>query len=63
MNKKELRSAFREKRLAISPTDKMKWDDLMLIHFQALDIPFINYMLSFYPIEQYNEPNRFLIAD
>ncbi|MGZ5189578.1 MAG: 5-formyltetrahydrofolate cyclo-ligase [Flavisolibacter sp.] len=63
MNKKELRNLFREKRSSISPADKMKWDDLLLIYFQTLDIPFINYMLSFYPIEQYNEPNSFLIAD
>jgi 5-formyltetrahydrofolate cyclo-ligase len=63
MTKKELRKIFREKRSAISPTEKMKWDDLLLIQFQTMDFPFINYLLSFYPMEEYNEPNSFLIAD
>lgn len=41
----------------------MKWDDLLLIQFQSLDLPFMNYVLSFYPIEGNNEANTFLITD
>jgi 5-formyltetrahydrofolate cyclo-ligase len=41
----------------------MKWDDLLLIHFQRLDLPFLNNVLSFYPLEQYNEVNTFLMTD
>ena len=63
MLKKEARSIYREKRFTISQTDKMKWDDLMLIQFQTLNLPFLDYVLSFYPIEQNNEVNTFLITD
>lgn len=62
MLKKEARDLFKKKRDAISQSDKMKWDDLLLIQFQTIDIPFIDYVLSFYPIEQNNEVNTFLIT-
>ena len=63
MTKKAIRNIFREKRFTISQTDKLKWDDLLLIQFQTLEMPFLNYVLSFYPIEQNNEPNTFLITE
>lgn len=63
MLKKQARSIFRKKRDAVSPTDKMKWDDLLLIQFQAINVPFINYVLSFYPIDENNEPDTLLITD
>ena len=63
MRKAEARNIFKEKRFSISATDKMKWDDLLLIHFQTLRLPFLDYVLSFYPIEQNNEVNTFLITD
>jgi 5-formyltetrahydrofolate cyclo-ligase len=63
MLKKEARNIFRKKRDTVSPTDKMKWDDLLLIQFQTIDFPFLNYALSFYPIEKNNEVDTFLITD
>lgn len=63
MLKKEARNIFKEKRYSISQTDKMKWDDLLLIQFQTIELPFVNYVLSFYPIEQNNEVNTFLITE
>jgi 5-formyltetrahydrofolate cyclo-ligase len=63
MLKKEARNIFKEKRYTISQADKQKWDDLLLIQFQTIDLPFLNYVLSFYPIEQNNEVNTFLITD
>jgi 5-formyltetrahydrofolate cyclo-ligase len=63
MLKKKARELYREKRNGISYHDRMKWDDLLLIQFQATEIPFLDYMLSFYPIEQNNEVNTFLISD
>lgn len=63
MLKKQARSEYRKKRDTISQGDKMKWDDLLLIQFQTIDIPFIDHLLNFYPIEQNNEVNTFLIAD
>jgi len=63
MTKKELRKLFKEKRNAVTEAERMKWDDLMLIGFQSLDLPFIDYVLSFYPIEQNKEVNTFLFTD
>jgi len=63
MLKKDARNYFKEKRYSITPTDKQKWDDLLLIQFQSIELPFLNYVLSFYPIEQNNEVNTFLITD
>lgn len=63
MLKKDIRNVFRKKRASISSTDKMKWDDLLLIQFQTIELPFTDYVLSFYPIEQHNEVNTFLITD
>ena len=61
--KKEIQNIYRKKRDEISSSDKMKWDDLLLIQFQTIELPFLNYVLSFYPIEQNNEVNTFLITD
>jgi 5-formyltetrahydrofolate cyclo-ligase len=63
MLKKEARNVFRKKRDTISSTDKMKWDDLLLIQFQTIELPFIEHVLSFYPIEENNETDSFLITD
>jgi 5-formyltetrahydrofolate cyclo-ligase len=63
MLKKDIRNIFREKRDTVSSTDKMKWDDLLLIQFQTIELPFIDTVLSFYPIEGNNEVNTFLITD
>src|SRR3954468_11674289 len=63
MLKKQARNIFREKRYTISHTDKLKWDDLLLIQFQTIELPFLDFVLSFYPIEQNNEVNTFLFTD
>ncbi len=63
MLKKEARKLFKEKRNGISYPERMKWDDLILIQFQAAMLPYIDYVLSFYPIDDYKEINSFLITD
>jgi 5-formyltetrahydrofolate cyclo-ligase len=63
MLKKDARNYFTGKRDTISPIDKQKWDDLLLIEFQSMELPFLDYVFSFYPIEQNNEVNTFLITD
>jgi 5-formyltetrahydrofolate cyclo-ligase len=35
----------------------------LLIQFQAIDFPYLDYVLSFYPIEEKNEVNSILITD
>ena len=62
MLKKEARTVFRQKRKSISAEEKMKLDDLLLIEFQKLRLPFLSSMLSFYPVEENNEPNTFILT-
>ncbi|MBA2744695.1 MAG: 5-formyltetrahydrofolate cyclo-ligase [Flavisolibacter sp.] len=63
MLKKEIRSLFRKQRDSITETERMKWDDLLLIQFQTIEMPFIEFVLSFYPIEENKEINTFIITD
>jgi len=63
MTKKEARKIFKEKREAITPNQKLRWDDLILIRFQTVELPFLDAVLSFYSIEENNEVNSFAITD
>jgi 5-formyltetrahydrofolate cyclo-ligase len=62
MLKKEARKLFRQKRSLVTPEEKTKLDDLLLIEFQKLPLPFISVLLSFYPVEENNEPHTFSIS-
>ena len=63
MNKKELREIYRDKRNALTSTEKAKLDDLLLIQFQKTDLPFIKTLLSYWPIEENKEPDAHLFTD
>ena len=63
MLKKQARKFYSQKRAQLSYTDRMKWDDLILINFQTIDFPFCDYVLSFYPMEEKNEVNTFILTD
>lgn len=63
MTKKELRKIFREKRNELSATDRSKLDDLILIQFQTAELPFLQKLFSYWPIEENNEPNAHLFTD
>ena len=63
MLKKQLRKLYSAKRAELSATDRMKWDDLILINFQTIDLPFLDYVLSFYPMEEKNEVNTFILTE
>jgi 5-formyltetrahydrofolate cyclo-ligase len=63
MTKTEARKLFREKREAITASEKLKWNDLILIQFQTLDIPFLETVMSFYSADAKNEVNTFPITE
>lgn len=63
MLKEEARRLFREKRLSLSVKERMKLDDLILIQMQSVQLPFITFLLSYWPIEQNHEPNTHLFTD
>lgn len=61
MDKASLRKIYKEKRLSISATEKNKLEDLMLIQFQKLGINIPQLLMSYIPIEKFNEYNPFLV--
>jgi 5-formyltetrahydrofolate cyclo-ligase len=63
MEKKEARRIFKQKKEEITATQRLKWDDLLLIQFQTVDWPQLTNVLSFYPIEEMKEINSFLLTD
>jgi 5-formyltetrahydrofolate cyclo-ligase len=63
MLKKDARKIYREKRLALSPAECEKMDDLLLIQFQSVNLPFLDTLLSYWPIEENNEPNTHFITE
>lgn len=63
MLKVEARKLYREKRQGLSAIERAKLDDLMLIQLQTVQLPFITFLLSYWPIEQNHEPNTHLFTD
>jgi 5-formyltetrahydrofolate cyclo-ligase len=63
MLKKDVRKVFRKKREDLTPAQMNKWNDLILIHFQTIDLPFLSTVMSYYSIEENNEVNSFLLTD
>src|SRR6266487_2078129 len=68
MNKEEARRIYKKKRKELSDAERSKADDLMLIQFQKIDLIAIGlrdirHLLSYWPIEENNEPNTHLFND
>ena len=63
MLKKEARIVFKEERMALSEKERVKLDDLLLIQFQTAELPFIESLLTYWPIEENHEPNTHLFTE
>lgn len=63
MRKEEARAIYKAKRKELSDAERAKADDLMLIQFQRIELPHIDHLLSYWPIEENNEPNTHLFND
>jgi 5-formyltetrahydrofolate cyclo-ligase len=63
MNKKELRQQYRQMRRELPETERLKADDLMLIQFQTLELPFLHALFTYWPIEENHEPNTHLFTE
>jgi len=63
MLKPEARKIFEEKRSLLSLQERMKMDDLLLIKLQTAELPFITFLLSYWPLEEAHEPNTHLFTD
>jgi len=63
MNKQQLRELYKEKRSLLSSTDKMKYDDLLLIQFQQLSFTHIQTVFSYWPLDHMNEPDTHNVSE
>jgi 5-formyltetrahydrofolate cyclo-ligase len=63
MTKKEIRKIYKERRMALTGKERLRLDDLLLIHFQRLLLPPVTTVLSYWPLEHNAEPNTFLFSD
>jgi 5-formyltetrahydrofolate cyclo-ligase len=64
MTKKELRKIYRGKRTALTEKERLRMDDLLLIQFQQLEIPYdVTTLLSYWPLKQHTEVNTHLMTD
>lgn len=57
MTKKELRDIYKQKRSQVSERDMLRWDDLLMIHFQQIDLSGIRTVMSYLPMEKQAEPD------
>ncbi len=48
--------------MELSAAEKSKLDDLLLIRFQQADIPFVQSLFSYWPMEQFREPDTHLFT-
>lgn len=63
MTKNEIRNIYKQKRLAISSSEKNRLEDLVLISFQKLHIEIPPHIMTYAPYEKYNEYDPQLISD
>ena len=61
--KKELRKLYGEKRMALSASQRLKMDDLLLIQFQQSSIEIPEWVLSYQALEHHAEFDPYLIEE
>jgi 5-formyltetrahydrofolate cyclo-ligase len=49
--------------MSLSPQERTKMDDLLLIQFQTAPISFLSSLLSYWPIEENNEPDTHQLTE
>jgi 5-formyltetrahydrofolate cyclo-ligase len=62
MTKQELRKQYRTMRAALDGRDKLKYDDLLLLHFQQMDYSDIGILFTYWPMPAAMEPNTHLFS-
>jgi 5-formyltetrahydrofolate cyclo-ligase len=62
MLKKEARKLYKAERLRLPAHEILKLDDLLLIRFQMLPIPFVSVLFSFQPLVERNEIDPYPIT-
>lgn len=60
MHKSVLREQFKAKRKNLSSKELVKLNDLLLIQFQKFSFSSVQHCMTYWPLEQFNEPNTHL---
>lgn len=55
MTKQEARTIYKEKRLSLTVGERNRFDDLILIHFQQLPLPHLEYVHTYLAIKENRE--------
>lgn len=63
MTKKEARSLYRRKREELADNEIERLQDLVLIQFQQLDLPFIKYLHTYLPSDRHREVDTWPVID
>lgn len=63
MTKIEARRVHKEKRTALTDKELLIFQDLMLIRFQELNLPYVNLLHTYLPIYDNNEPDPGPLVD
>ncbi|MDB5201066.1 MAG: 5-formyltetrahydrofolate cyclo-ligase [Ferruginibacter sp.] len=63
MKKDQLRTKYKEKRMALTASSRNRLEDLLLIQFQKLDIEIPAMIMTYAPIAKFNEFDPQLITD
>ena len=63
MTKEEARKIFKQNRAQLSRRDLVKMNDLLLIQFQRLVLPYVSVIHSYIPMPDQKEPDPVLIVD
>lgn len=61
MHKSSLREIYKQKRRGLSSLEKSKLEDLMLIQFQKLQIKIPQVLMTYIPMQKFNEYNPALV--
>ena len=62
MLKSEAREHYKHERASLQNPEKAKLDDLILIHFQKVKLPQLEYVLSYWPMDASKEINTHVIT-
>lgn len=63
MTKKDTRILYKQKRIEVKDNEIEKLQDLVLIRFQKLSLPFIEYLHTYLPVHSNKEVDTFPVID
>ena len=64
MTKSALRETYKQKRAALPELERLRLNDLLLIQFQQVEIPYdVNVLLTYWPLDIHAEVNTFLMTE